>query len=185
MEVMAKSQTRITSNINDMNMTDKQFIHEPIRSSILILMLRLFLVMFVVDVIYSVAEIYFLDLDASIGIHRFIINAMFVTHIVKNIMLIYFVISIVSKWISNVYYVTETYLIKHEGILNNKEKIIDLKNLRSVTVNQGFFGKLFHNGTITLTTSASGGYSDEINLTEVDRPEKYKEFFQLCLEKSN
>jgi uncharacterized membrane protein YdbT with pleckstrin-like domain len=166
-------------------MTDKQFIHEPIRSSVLILILRLFLVMFVVDAIYSIAEIYFIDLDVAIGIHRFIVNTMFVTHILKNIMLIYFVISIVSKWISNVYYVTETYLIKHEGILNIKEKIIDLKNLRSVFVNQGFFGKLFHNGTITLTTSASGGYSDEINLTDVNRPEKYKDFFQHCLEKSS
>ena len=168
-----------------MSKESKQYIHEPIRSSVLILILRLFLVMFIVDAVYSIAEIYFLDLDVILELHRFIINAMFVTHIIKNIVLIYFVLNIVSKWISNVYYVTETYLIKHEGILNNKEKIIDLKNLRSVAVNQGFFGKLFHNGTITLTTSASGGYNDEINLIEVDRPEKYKEFFQQCLEKSS
>ena len=168
-----------------MNSEIKQQIHEPIRSSVLIFILRLFLVMFIIDAVYSAAEIYFLDLDVAFDLHRFIINGMFVTHIIKNILLIYFVLNIVSKWISNVYYITETYLIKHEGIFNSKEKIIDLKNLRSVTVNQGFFGKLFHNGTIVLTTSASGGYSDEITLTEVDQPEKYTEFFQQCLEKSN
>lgn len=60
-----------------------------------------------------------------------------------------------------------------------------MKNLRSFEVNQGFFEKLFHYGTITLTTSASGGYNDEIYLYEVDHPEKYKEFFERCLEKSN
>lgn len=168
-----------------MNTEGKQFIHEPVRSSILILILRLFFVMFIVDAIYSVAEIYFLDLDTSFEIHRFIINTMFVTHIIKNIMLIYFVLSIVTKWISNLCYITETYLIKHEGILNIKEKMVDLKNLRSVSINQGFFGRLFHYGSITLTTSASGGYTEEIYLSEVDRPEKYKEFFQHCLERTN
>lgn len=168
-----------------MNATIKQLIREPIRSSVLILIMRLFLVMFVVDALYSMAEIYFLDLDTSFEIHRFIINTMFITHILKNIFLIYFVLNIVTKWIGNLYYITETYLVKHEGILNLKEKIIDLKNLRSFEIDQGFFEKLFHYGTITLTTSASGGYNDEIYLFEVDHPEKYKEFFQHCLEKSS
>lgn len=168
-----------------MNATIKQLIREPIRSSVLIFIMRLFLVMFMVDALYSIAEIYFLDLDTSFEIHRFIINAMFVTHIIKNLFLIYFVLNIVTKWIGNLYYITETYLVKHEGILNLKEKIIDLKNLRSFEIDQGFFEKFFHYGTITLTTSASGGYNDEIYLFEVDHPEKYKEFFQHCLEKSS
>lgn len=84
-----------------MNPAIKQLIREPIRSSVLILILRLFLVMFVIDVIYSIAEIYFLDLDVSFEIHRFIINVMFITHIFKNIFLIYFVLNIVTKWIGN------------------------------------------------------------------------------------
>ena len=160
-----------------MDTKNKQFIHEPIRSSALILIVRLFSIMFIVDVIYLIAEIYFLDLDVPYETHRLIINAMFVTHIIKNIFIIYFVLNNVAKWIGDLYYMTETYLVKHEGILNLKEKIIDLKNLRSFTINQGFFEKLFHYGTITLTSSASGGYNDEMYLFEVDRPEKYKEFF--------
>ena len=168
-----------------MNATIKQFIREPIRSSVLILIIRLFSVMFLIDIIYSVAEIYFIDLNVSAEIHQFIINTMFVTHIIKNIFLIYFVLYIITKWIGNLYYITEKYLVKHEGILNLKEKIIDLKNLRAFTIDQGFLEKLFHYGNITLTTSASGGYNDEIYLFEVDHPEKYKEFFQNCLEKSN
>lgn len=168
-----------------MDTVTKRLIREPIRSSVLILIIRLFLVMFLVDALYSIAEIYFLDLDVSFEIHSFIVNTMFVTHIFKNIFLIYFVLKIVTKWIGNLYYITETYLIKHEGILNLKEKVIDLKNLRSFDINQSYFEKLFHYGTITLTTSASGGYNAEIYLSEIDRPEKYKDFFQHCLEKSN
>ena len=168
-----------------MNATIKQLIREPIRSSILILIMRLFLVMFLVDALYSITEIYFVDLDVSFEIHRLIINTMFITHILKNIFLIYFVLTIVTKWIGNICYITETYLVKHEGILNLKEKVIDLKNLRSFDINQSFFGKLFQYGTIKLTTSASGGYNDEIYLSEVDHPEKYKEFFEHCLEKSS
>lgn len=170
--------------MNPMNETIKQFIHEPIRSSVLILILRLFLVMFVVDTIYSIAEIYFLDLDVSLDIHRLITTGMFIAHFFKNMLLIYLVLSIITKWISNLCYLTNKYLVKHEGILNIKEKMIDLKNLRSVTVNQGFLGKLFNYGNITLTTSASGGYAEEIYLSEIDNPEKYNEFFQDCLEKA-
>jgi len=168
-----------------MDTESKQFIHEPIRSSALILIVRLFLVMFVVDIIYSIAEIYFIDLNVASEIHQFIITTMFITHILKDLLLIYLVLGIVSKWISNVYYVTETSLVRHEGIFNLSEKMTDLKNLRSVTVNQGFWERLFHYGTIILTTSASGGYTDKIYLSEVDRPEKYKDFFQRCLERSD
>lgn len=163
----------------------KRSIYEPIRSSVLILIVRLFLVMFVVDVIYSVAEVYFVDLDVAFDIHRFIITVMFITHFIKNMFLIYLVINIFIKWISSLYYISDNNLIKHEGIINIKERMIDLKNLRSVAIHQGLFGRLFHYGNITLTTSASGGYNDEINLSEIDRPERYKDFFQQCLGKSS
>lgn len=185
METIRTNLQMIIQNISNMNKIVQQYIHEPIRSSVLVLILRLFLGMIIVDTIYSLAEIYFLELEVSFNAHQIIIAMMFITHFIKNIFLIHFVISSIAKWISNLCYINGLNLVKHEGIFNLKEKIIDLKQLRTVTIHQGFIGKLFHYGNITLTTSASGGYTDEVYLAEVDEPEKYKDFFQQCLEKSS
>jgi len=107
---------------------------------------------------------------------------MFITHTVKNILEIYLVIWIVLKWIHNVYYLTEKNIIKRSGILNTDEQIFDLKRIRSVDIHQGFIGKLLNYGDITIQTSASGGYQQDIYLTGISYPEKYKELFKHCLE---
>jgi uncharacterized membrane protein YdbT with pleckstrin-like domain len=155
---------------------------EPIRASVTLLTLRIFLFMFLVDTIYTISEIVFLELDVPSNIHRYITLGMFITHVLKNIFLIYIVMNLVMQWVGNMYFITEKYLLKREGIINVKEKIYDMKIIRAVSVNQGLIGRLFNYGDITIRTSASGGYNDEIYLMGIAQPEKYKEIFQHYLE---
>lgn len=155
---------------------------EPIRVSVAVLIMRLFIVMFLVDTVYSLINIFVFDLQLLQQFHYQLATILFVAHFFKNALSLYLVITIVLNWISKVYYLTDKYLVRREGIIHIKEKIYDLKIIRSISVNQGIIGKLFHYGDIAITTSASGGYNDKIYLTSISQPEKYREIFKQCLE---
>ena len=165
-----------------MNMKDNHAEFEPIRGSVTILVIKLFLILFFIDVAHSLLSIFLFDLPLLKGVHYQLVTVMFFTHTIKNIIEIYFVIWIVLNWISSVYYLTEKNIIKRTGIFQTNEQIYDLKKIRSVEVNQGFIGKLLNYGDITIQTSASGGYQHEIYLTGIANPEKYREIFKHCLE---
>lgn len=163
-------------------MEQKNHTFEPIRGSVSVLIIKLFVVMFLVDTAYSLISIFVFDLELLQRIHYQLAMILFVAHFIKNAFSIYLVISIVLSWIGRVYYLTDKNLIKREGVFNIKEKIYDLKIVRSVSVDQGIFGKLLNYGDISITTSASGGYNDEIYLLGISQPEKYREIFKHCLE---
>ncbi|EKE06310.1 MAG: hypothetical protein ACD_19C00017G0010 [uncultured bacterium] len=76
------------------------------------------------------------------------------------------------KWLGNSYFITDTCVVKRDGIFNVVEKTYDLKDIRSVIVHQNIIGKLFHFGDIVIETSASGGYKDEIVLNGFDEPQE-------------
>ncbi len=155
---------------------------EPIRGSTAVLIMKLFTVMFLIDTAYSLINIFAFDLQLLQQFHYQLVTILFIGHFFKNAFSIYLVLAIVLNWISRVYYLTDKHLIKREGIISIKEKIYDLKIIRSISVDQGLFGKLFNYGNITITTSASGGYNDEIYLSGISQPEKYREIFKHFLE---
>ncbi len=163
-------------------MEQKNHTFEPIRGSVSVLIIKLFSVMFIIDTIYSIISIFVFDIQLLQQFHYQLATILFIAHFFKNIFSLYLVIMVVLSWISRVYFLTDKQLISRDGIINIKEKIYDLKIIRSVTVDQGLFGKLFNYGDITITTSASGGYNDEISLISISQPEKYREVLKHCLE---
>lgn len=108
---------------------------------------------------------------------------LFFAHIFKSVLELYFVIKILLDWIGNVYYfdAAEKRLIQRQGVLNINEKVYDLKNIRSISMKQGIWGRLFHYGSITITASAAGGYSDKVYLNGISNPERSEEFLKKCL----
>lgn len=153
------------------------------RESVVILITKVFSIMFLFNTVFFAVEIFTLRLDLPTDYHNYITLLLFFGHIVKSVLEIYFVVKIILNWIGNVYYfdVVEKRLIKREGIFNTQEKIYDLKNIRSISLEQNILGKLFHYGNIVVTTSASGGYNDRIYLNSISNPEKSEEFLKKCL----
>lgn len=152
---------------------------EPIRASVATLAIQLVSLLIFTDLVYSVInfflmKIYFLQGVLPFDTHRYIVFILAMLHIGKSIFQVIFVLKFVMKWIGNSYFIAEAHLVKRSGIMSVIEKTYDLDNVRSVTVNQGILGKLFHFGDVVIETSASGGYMDQIILTGVANPEQFE-----------
>ena len=152
---------------------------EPIRGSVIIMVWQLVIFLIFTDIIYTVINsflmrVYFLQLTLPFDLHHKIFLLLLFLHIAKSVIQIFFVITIVFYWISKSYYVVEKHLIKRQGIFSVKEKIYDLGNIRSITVNQSFLGRFFHFGDIVIETSAAGGYMDKILVSGISNPENFE-----------
>lgn len=152
---------------------------EPIRGSIVALVIRIATVLLFGDVSYALLsvfflKIYFLNLELPFDLHHHSILILAISHVVKNFIQLYFIMLIASNWVSKTYFIINKQLIKRSGVFTNEEKIYDLKNIRSVIVRQSLVGKFFHYGDVTAETSASGGYMENVTLIEVADPQKYE-----------
>lgn len=152
---------------------------EPIRASVATLAIQLVSLLIFTDLVYSIInfflmKIYFLQGVLPFDTHRYIVFILAMLHIGKSIFQVVFVLKFVMKWIGNSYFIAEAHLVKRSGIMSVIEKTYDLDNVRSVTVNQGVLGKLFHFGDVVIETSASGGYMDQITLAGVANPEQFE-----------
>lgn len=158
---------------------------EPIRGSIAMLIFRLFLIMFLIDTLYSVLNYYIFQSSLFQNIHPLLIVGVFIAHFAKNIIEIYFVLAVVINWASKTFYLSDKHIVERSGIINVKEKIYDLKIVRSVQISQGLLGKLCNYGDIVINTSSIGGYSEKIYLTGISKPEEYEELLKHCIDQSS
>lgn len=170
----------ITANLF-MEKSNKPII-ETVHGSISLLVIRLFIVLFVIDSAHSLLSLFVFDLPLLNEFHIELTLLMFITHVIKNVFEIYVVISMVLSWAHNTYSITARQIIHKQGVLNIKENVYDIKTVRAITVKQGLFGKILNYGDIAIKTSASGGYQDDIFLTGIPRPHEYKELLKHCIE---
>ncbi len=159
-----------------------QSIIETMHGSISLLVIRLFIVLFVIDTVHSLLSLFIFDLPLLNEFHLELTLLMFVTHVIKNAFEIYIVISMVLSWSHNTYSITDRQIIHKQGVLNMKEYVYDIKTVRAVEVNQGIIGKMLNYGDIVIKTSASGGYQDNIYLSGIPRPHEFKDILAHCIE---
>ena len=88
------------------------------------------------------------------------------------------VLNVVLSWAGNSHHLTGQHIVKRTGIFNVNEEIYHYENIRSISINQSFLGKLFSYGDITLKTSASGGYQGDIVIVGVNNPKKYEDILK-------
>ena len=158
---------------------------EPIRGSVIIMVLQLIILLVFTDLIYILINVflmrvYYLKLTLPFDLHHKILLLLAFLHIVKSIVQIYSILVIVFRWIGRSYYIVDKKLIKRQGLFSVKEKIFDLNNIRSVTVNQSFLGKLLQFGDVVIETSASGGYMDKIILAAISNPQRFESRLRQC-----
>jgi uncharacterized membrane protein YdbT with pleckstrin-like domain len=151
--------------------TQKTILPEPIRGSIFLLLARFFLIMAGTDVIYLSIRIYVFEMNPQwLSVNTTDISfIIFLTlSYILQIVLIY---SVLLHWLNKRYYFETTHLIVRRGIFNTTERIYDLTNLKSLSVSQGLFGKLFHYGALEIVI-ASPSITESVYLSEVPNPRK-------------
>ena len=170
----------IRDNKDDTSLTETA-IHntEPIRGSIIALIIRIAIVLIGSDFFYTLMsffflKIYFLNFELPFDIHHHTILILSIAHIGKNIIQLCFITTIALRWASRMYFIAGKQLYERRGILSITEKVYDLHNIRSVSIHQSLSGKLFKFGDVSVETSASGGYMEKITLAEVANPENYE-----------
>lgn len=153
--------------------------NEPIRGSIVVLALKLLVALLLFDLLYSGlyigANILF---QLPFDWHHHLSITLVILQFGKILLQVYLVIFLVITWASSSYLLTKKHLIRLTGLLNTKEDVFHFDNIRSISVTQSLFGKLFNYGDITLKTSASGGYQADFVLSGIHNPEKYKKLLE-------
>lgn len=85
---------------------------------------------------------------------------------------IVFVLNQLIAW-KNIYYlIGPSEVVVRSGLFNRKEKSYQLNQLETVSVIQGFFGRMFDYGTLRLYSPL---LDTKLNIFQIPNPHKYKE----------
>jgi uncharacterized membrane protein YdbT with pleckstrin-like domain len=154
---------------------DGRYELEPIRGSIVVLAVKLFLALILLETLYTITfGVLQIGLILPIEWHHHISVGLLIVGGIKVAIEVFFILYLLSEWTGNSYFITRKHIIRRTGVLQNKEEVFHFDNIRSISVEQSLLGKLFNYGNITLKTSASGGYQDDILLSGIDNPHKYE-----------
>lgn len=165
--------------INNHNHEERKHELEPIRGSIIILVAKLATGLLLFDLLY-VGLYYLLTLSFALpfDLHHHISVLLLVIFIFKLLMQLFLILNVTLSWANNAYYLAGKHIIRRKGILHVEEDVFHFDNIRSISVNQSFFGKIFNYGDISLKTSASGGYQGDVVMAEISNPKKYEEILK-------
>lgn len=152
-----------------------------IRGSVVLLFLRIVLLILIFDAFYLLATILLnLTFDIPFEWHHHIslglLIALGAQILIKSVAMFYLVLN----WMSNTYILNSTHVIKKHGIFSNDEEIYRFDTVRSISIQQSVMGKFLNYGSILLKTSASGGFQDDIIISEIDNPKSYEEHLKKC-----
>jgi uncharacterized membrane protein YdbT with pleckstrin-like domain len=146
----------------------------PIRKSIFILSWKLFMIIFTLDLIYTTLLLISSQQNVDVTWHHHISLGLLFLAISKSLIQIFSILFTIFSWIQEVYYIQpqEKKLIIETGILKIKRNTYDLQNIREIIIKQNLLERFFKFGSITINTSASGGYHNTITLEKVQNPFK-------------
>lgn len=145
-----------------------------VRLNVLILMWRLFWLLFVLNSIYGLG---LLLVSQGTLLSRYtteVLNATWVGHIALFVVQLAVVLYLSASWLRTNYYLTENELILASGIFVEREVMFKISDIRSLIVRQSWFGRVLNFGTLTLHISASGGYHEVVKLKDIKDPKKYE-----------
>lgn len=147
-----------------------------INNSAALLIVRLVLGLFFIETAFAL--LIFLASSAPLeGYRTAALNVLWLTQTIKFFIEIGVVLSIAVPWASTQYYISDSQLIRYVGLSRRDETIFDLATLKTIELHQGWFGRIFNYGNISLTFSASG-YTEKTTLYGVYNPKKYERYLK-------
>ncbi len=89
---------------------------------------------------------------------------------------------VILQWINNYYILTSNEIKYITGIISKREMNYSLKNIQSVSFEQGLIGRIFNYGNVKIFSPA---LQQELFLAEVPNPSQIVENIKEVLEESN
>ncbi len=149
---------------------------QPIRRSIIVLGVRMFILLFIADSIYAGLLLFLvIGVVPTRWTTEYTVVLWFV-HTVKNVLLTYSLLHLVVSWISTMYYVTAGHLIRQRGVLHTEDTIYQLTDIESVVMDQSWLGKLLNFGDVTITFFVAR-IPEKVTLYSIENPKRYEELF--------
>ncbi len=149
---------------------------EPIRGSVVVLIIRLLTILLFFEGIYLIVDYLFtLGIPLPFDLHHHVSFAMFVVELTKIMLQLYLIVNVSLAWANNTYHLAGKHIVKRTGVLHIQEDVFPFENIRSIAVHQSFLGKLCNYGDLVIKISASGGYQRDIVLTGIARPRSQEE----------
>ena len=152
---------------------------ESIRGNAFLLVVKLATILVLFELLYAGIN-YFLTLGLVLpfNLHHHISEVLFVFEFIKLAIQLFLILHVCLSWANYEYHLSGKHIIRRKGIIHIQEDVFHFDNIRSISINQSFLGKVFNYGDITLKTSASGGYQGDIVLAGIASPKKYKEIIE-------
>lgn len=158
--------------------SSRHHIHE----SLFLLISRILLVSFFLDSIYGASLFILFFTNLEVTFQPYIFAILSIIHSIKFLLQISFILFIVTRWATRVYYLKEHHLVRRTGLFRTDEDSYELTHLRRVHLKQNLFGKLFNYGDIHLLLATSG-YQEEVKLKDISDPKKYEWILRDYIEK--
>lgn len=157
---------------------------EHLQPSVLVIVGKLLTSIFILDTIYVVLLVGFFALNNFHEWHDSYVLLLATAHTAKYIVISSVVVQLFAHWAGRSYYITGSHLIQRLGLINITETTFELSQLKSVVMKQGWFGRRFNYGTITLafTFAAYGEEQGGVTLHEITNPHRYKQYFDQYLQ---
>jgi uncharacterized membrane protein YdbT with pleckstrin-like domain len=154
-----------------------------IRGSVILLLLRIFFSLFIVDTFYASVLIYFLLSDFATDYHAFVFSLLWILHTAKFILQAYVIIFLIIRWATTTYYIHDHELVRYQGAMQPSETIYELNFIKSVDVSESWLGRLLNYGDVMLAISSSG-YRQDVKLQGIADPIKYERIFRHYMEEA-
>lgn len=150
--------------------------HITIRQSIFFLILKLFSIE-VIAAICLVGAIWILINSNAFGYSnlKFYIIPIFIFAVLSKT---FFTFLTITQWLEEYYEITPTEIVHHNGFIFKKEERHKLIHMKSLSLEQGTFGKIFNYGTIRLN---NWSLDKDIFLYLIHNPIKYHRILKNLL----
>ncbi len=151
---------------------------EPIRGSIFLAFKILFIFLIFDGLYFVLFTILNLGIEMPFDLHHHTSTLFVLVLAIKNLFQLFLLLFLILGWSNNIYLLDKKHITKKSGIFSIKEEVYHFDNIRSISVDQSFFGKYFKYGNITLKTSASGGYQGDVIMMGISNPQKYEKLLK-------
>ncbi len=119
----------------------------------------------------------YLDLNQNLFTQLYTINTIIVLLLIFFEVLVVLIITL--TWVNEYYEVSPGQIIHKRGILIRKENTYTCQHIQTIDLDQGFIGRIFNYGTLTLYSPA---LEDKIYLNNIDKPQEYIEKIKKILD---
>jgi membrane protein YdbS with pleckstrin-like domain len=144
--------------------------HVNVRVSIVFLLLKLVLL----DIIAAVFVIFFFGALSSASIptevRLFVFSQNIIYFTLLAVVKVALTIYLVVQWLNEYYEITPTNIHYRRGIIWRREDVFELKNVRTVGIQQGILGRFFSFGTLSFYDRAVYKY---YYLSDIHNPSRY------------